>query len=274
MNPLDIPSLADELIAAYAARRTDLVPPTARDAAFDLAAAYAVEAELVGRRRASGRATVGRKVGFANKAVWRALKLETLVWASMYDDTVRFAQRNEATLDPSRLCAPKIEPEIVLAMKGVPAAEADAGAVLREVEWLSLGFEIIDCVYVDWKFEPPDFVAAYGLHAALFVGEPLMVTPGNIPMLVEQLPKFTVTLSKNGEVVGEGTGRNALRSPALCVGELAVALARHPRAEPLRAGELVSSGTLTESKPIRVGEVWTASVEGMSLPSLTLKVGG
>jgi 2-keto-4-pentenoate hydratase len=86
MNPLDPQALADELSTAYAARRTDIVPPSARDAAFDLAAGYAVEAELVRRRQASGHATVGRKVGFANKALWRRLKLETLVWASMYDD--------------------------------------------------------------------------------------------------------------------------------------------------------------------------------------------
>ena len=44
----------------------------------------------------AGIATVGRKVGFANKAVWRVLKLETLVWAHMYDDTVRYADRNDA----------------------------------------------------------------------------------------------------------------------------------------------------------------------------------
>ena len=68
-------------------------PPSARDAGFDLAAAYAVEAELVRLRRAAGRTTVGRKVGYANKAVWRVLKLDTLVWAHMYDDTVRYADR-------------------------------------------------------------------------------------------------------------------------------------------------------------------------------------
>jgi hypothetical protein len=38
MNPLDPRALADELSAAYAARRTDLVPPSARNTAFDLAA--------------------------------------------------------------------------------------------------------------------------------------------------------------------------------------------------------------------------------------------
>ena len=41
--------------------------------------------------------------------------------------------------------------------------------------WKSLGFEIIDCVYQDWKFQPPDFVASYGLHAALIVGAPIAV---------------------------------------------------------------------------------------------------
>ena len=267
-------SLADELSAAYAARRTDLVPPSARDAAFDLAAAYAVEAELVRRRRASGHATVGRKVGFANKAVWRALKLETLVWASMYDDTVRFAAHNTATLDIARMSAPRIEPEIVFKMSEAPAADAtDAASVLAGVEWLALGFEIIDCVYKDWKFQPADFVAARGFHAALIVGEPILVTPGNIPALVEQLPKFTVALARNGDVVGEGSGRNALRSPALCLGELAAALARSPGAEPLRAGALVSSGTLTESKTISSGETWTAAVDGIALPALTLTIG-
>lgn len=91
---------------------------------------------------------------------------------------------------------------------------------------------------------------------------------------MEQLPKFTVALARNGDVVGQGAGRNALRSPALCLGELAAALARYPGAEPLRAGELVSSGTLTESKPISAGETWTAAVDGMALPAVTLKIGG
>ena len=43
----------------------------------------------------AARATVGRKVGFANKAMWRVLKLDTLVWAHMYDDTA--AMRTAAT---------------------------------------------------------------------------------------------------------------------------------------------------------------------------------
>src|SRR5215208_5786961 len=82
---VDPRALARELAAAYA-NRQPLAAPTTREAEFNLAAAYATEGELVRMRKDAGRCTVGLKVGFANRAMWRALKLDTLVWAHMYDD--------------------------------------------------------------------------------------------------------------------------------------------------------------------------------------------
>jgi 2-oxo-3-hexenedioate decarboxylase len=270
-------SLADELQQARQARRADVVPPSARGEAFDLDAAYAVERELSRRRRAEGRSVVGRKVGYANKAVWRALKLDTLVWADMYDDTVRQAPQNDASLSIAPLVAPKIEPEIVFRLKSaMPPGIAEPVAVLESVEWIALGFEIIDCVYRDWKFQPADFVASYGLHAALIVGAPLPVDAANASALAdalaEALAAFKVQLSRNGEPVEQGGGRSSLRSPALCVAELASAISRRAGAEPLSAGDLISSGTLTESRLVAPGEVWTATVDGLDLPELTLRV--
>ena len=140
----------------------------------------------------------------------------------MYDDTVRFADGNTASLSLAGMFSPKIEPEIVFKVKTpMGPGPLEPAAVLDSVEWLALGFEIIDCVFADWKFQPADFVASFGLHAALVVGEPQHVAPSMIPSLVEQLPKFTVKLFRNGDLVGEGSGRNSLRSPALCLGELA-----------------------------------------------------
>jgi len=269
---MDPTHLADEITAAYRDHR-EIPTLTSRDAAFGVEAAYAVEGELVRRRRADGRQTVGLKVGFANKAMWRALKLETLVWAHMYDDTVRFADKGNATLSIGRMFSPKIEPEIVFKLKRpLDAAGSDPAAVLDAVEWLALGFEVIECVFPDWKFQPADFVAAYGLHAALIVGEPVPVTPAAIGALVDALPRFTVQLKKNGELVEEGSGKNSLRSPALCLGELGAAIARRPGAEPLAAGELVSSGTLTTSCLIAAGERWSASVDGLDLAPVTVEI--
>lgn len=263
-------ALAREIADAYGQRREIAVPPSARDGGVDLATAYAVEAELVRLRSAAGQRTVGRKVGFANKAVWRALKLDTLVWAHMYDDTVREAASDHADLPIGRLYAPKIEPEIVFRLSApLEAGVTDPIAVLERVEWLALGFEIIDCVFPGWKFTPADFVASYGLHAGLVVGSPLRVTDANRAALAEQLPAFTVALSKNGAVVAEGAGKNSLRSPALCLGELASAIAKQG-ATPLAAGELISSGTLTESQLIAPAETWSAAVAGLELPPLTV----
>ena len=270
---LDARLVAQELAAAYATR-TAANAPSERDPSFDLARAYAIEAELARMRRLVGRATVGRKVGFANKAMWRVLKLDTLVWAHMYDDTVHYAKGGHASLPISRMFSPKIEPEIVFKLKRPLAAGLDPEATLDAVEWLALGFEIIDCVFPEWRFTPADFVAAYGLHAALVIGEPIPTTASNIPVLVDQLARFRARLLKNGELAEEGSGRNSLRSPALCLAELAAAISRQAGAEPLDAGELISSGTLTTSLPISPGETWRVEVEGIDLSPLTLDVLG
>jgi len=273
MSSADPKALAQELAAAYASRQMVAVLPSARDADFGLADAYAVEAEHARLKRSSGHTAVGRKVGYANKAMWRVLKLDTLVWAHMYDDTVQYAERGAATLSLARMFSPKIEPEIVFKLKRpVATGDLEPAAVLDAVEWLALGFEIIDCVFPNWTFQPADFVAAFGLHAALVVGEPRPVEAAMIPALVDELGRFTVRLIKDDIVVEEGSGKNALRSPARCVGELAAAIARQPGAEPLAAGELISSGTLTTSTPIAPGETWSAEVDGIALAGLTLRV--
>lgn len=267
MTDLDVGAIASELAATYAAGGT-MPPPSGRGLTLD--AAYAVERELARQRHAAGHASVGRKVGYANKAVWRALKLETLVWADMYDDTVRVAGDDAATFAVGGLQAPKIEPEIVFRMaRPLEPGTTDPAAVLAAVEWVALGFEIIDCRFPDWKVQPPDFVAAYGLHAALVVGQSRPVG-ADAATLADALASFTVELACDGTVVQKGGGRNSLRSPALCLGELASAIARRPGAEPLGAGELVSSGTLTESTPIAAGQTWTATLQGLDLPPLTL----
>lgn len=265
----DPTALAQQITDAYANREI-LPAPSSRDGGLDLDAAYAVEAEIAQARRAGGHQTVGWKVGYANKAVWRALKLETLVWAHMYDDTVRYADWNDARISIASMCSPKIEPEIVFKLARPPAS-GDPVAVLEATEWIALGFEIIDCVFPDWKFQPADFVASRGLHAALVVGEPVYIEAGNIATLAAGLADFTVRVLRNNELVGEGAGKNALKSPALCVGELAEAMTRRG-GETLQAGDLISTGTLTTSLPMAAGDTWIASLSGIPPSALTLHV--
>jgi 2-keto-4-pentenoate hydratase len=135
-----------------------------------------------------------------------------------------------------------------------------------------VGFEIIDCPFPEWQFQPSDFVASFGLHAALVIGERVPVRPDGIAALVEELARFKVRMSKNGEFVEEGSGRNSLRSPALCLAELSSAIVRRFPTQPLSAGEIVSSGTLTAGHPAASGDLWIVEVEGLSLSPLTLRL--
>ncbi len=231
---------------------------------FDLDAAYAVEHEIMQLQQAAGRPAVGRKVGFANKAMWRVLKLETLVWAHMFEDTVVHAEQGAGTFSLAGFHAPKIEPEIVIKI-----GDPQAGEGLAMAEWVALGFEIVDCPYPDWKFTPTDFVAAWGFHAGLIVGAPLVVTPSNIEALSTQLAEFKLALSRGNELIEEGAGKNCLRSPALCLTELSQASAK--RGNPLRAGEIISTGSLTNAQPIAPGEEWGAELNGLPLASLRVR---
>jgi 2-keto-4-pentenoate hydratase len=272
MSQNEAETLARELLSAYEMGQMVSVPPSARPG-FDLDLAYQVEAALKRFREADGHRAVGRKVGYANKAMWRVLKLETLVWAHMYANTVHYSDHNSATLTLAHPRSLKIEPEIVFGLKQPITAEGlDAAAALEATEWLALGFEIIDCPFPGWQFQPGDFVASFGLHAALVIGDRIQLRPDLIATLVDQLPRFKVRVSKNGEFVEEGSGKNSLRSPALCLAELAAAILRRFPTEPLSAGEIVSSGTLTAGHPACSGDLWTVGVEGLSLPPLTLRL--
>jgi 2-keto-4-pentenoate hydratase len=275
MSQQEVETLARELLSAYDTGQMIAVPPSARPG-FDLNAAYEIETSLQHLREAAGHRAVGRKVGYAKKAMWRALKLETLVWAHMYDDTVHYAPGNSATLTLAHPRSLKIEPEIVFGLKQPVTADtpsaADAASTLASVDWLAAGFEIIDCPFPDWKFQPADFVASFGLHTALVIGEKIHVQPDLIAKLVDELAQFKVRMCKNGELVEEGSGRNSLKNPALCLAELGAAIAKRFPSHPLSAGEIVSSGTLTAGHPAGTGDLWTADFEGISLPSLTLRL--
>ena len=268
---IDTHAVAQEIVDAYATGDMLDAPLSSRPG-FDLSAAYAVEAELARRRRAAGRTVVGRKIAFANEAIWRKFNIQTVAWGSMYDDTVQKADAVAATPVPFTY-KPKLEPEIVFKVKR-PITDHfdDPAAIMRSVEWLSLGYEIVDCPFPDWTFQPADLVGAFGFHAGLVLGEPTLVTPANAASLGAPLAIFTLKLFKNDAFVEEGGGQNVLCNPALALGEFAAALSRSPWAEPLTAGELVSTGSLTTPMLIAPGDTWRAEPDGLPVASVTMKL--
>jgi 2-oxo-3-hexenedioate decarboxylase len=239
------------------------------DSSFDVASAYDVLAELHGRRVARGWRPVGRKIGFTNTTIWARYGVDRPMWSHVWDRTVIFAQDDRAALALDGLMEPRIEPEVVFGLAGPLPPGDDPLAVLRAVAWFAPGFEIVQSPFPGWQFGAADCAAAYGLHGRLAVGTRMPVTDANREVLAAALPAFEVTLARAGAVVEKGVGANVLGSPVRALMHLRDLLATQPWAPPLAAGEIVTTGTITDAQPVRAGDTWSADFGALPLRALT-----
>ncbi len=268
---MNLQAIADEIKGARDLRRP-LAPIAARVAGFDIASAYEV-ADLVHRARLrDGERAVGRKIGFSNRDLWPVFGVSAPVWGYLYDRTVVHLPNSRGDYSISTLLEPRIEPEIVVRFYTAPPALGDLAAVLASIEWIAHGFEIVESPFPGWKIQAADAVAACAMHAALLVGEPRSV--GQLgPDVLAKLSNFTLTLACDGEVRDRGGGAKVLDSPLAALAHLISVLASQPRAQPLAAGEIVTTGTLTGAPLIHADETWSTKLDGIDLPGLTLKLG-
>lgn len=92
-----------------------------------------------------------------------------------------------------------------------------------------------------------------------------------VPGLAHKLPQAEAWLFKGDALKDRGVAANVLGSPLLSLGYLVELLERQPQAEPLRPGEIVSTGVITDAHPVRTGETWSTRIDGLPLPGLTIE---
>ncbi|MCP1677079.1 2-oxo-3-hexenedioate decarboxylase [Natronocella acetinitrilica] len=266
---LDLDALASEMKAAQDAAQ-HVEPFTARLPSFDLATGYDVAHLVHEARLKEGVRPVGRKIGFTNPGMWSRYGVREPIWGYMYDTTVFRLDDTRAACSLAGLVEPKIEPEIVFGFRRAPRAGADISEVLDAVEWVAHGFEIVQSHFPGWSFQAPDTVADGSLHGFLLVGPEQPVSQLGADV-VGALESFTLALACNGRQVETGKGSNVLGSPLSAVAHLLSVLASRLDHEPLRAGEIVTTGTVTAAYAVQEGETWRSDVQGISLPGLTVE---
>ncbi len=249
-----------------------LDPITASDASFDVPTAYAVLREIHARRVANGWRSLGRKIGFTNRTIWARYGVDRAMWAHVYAETVHRLPSGRGSIAISGIVQPRIEPEVVFGLRREVPVGANARTVLDAVEWAAPGFEIVQSHFPDWKFQAADCTAAFGLHAALVVGPATPIDARGRDRLADTLADFELTLRRDDAVVERGRGHNVLGSPALALGHLADVLAGQPAAAPLRTGEIVTTGTLTDAWPIAPGMRWRSDYGTLGLSGLELVI--
>jgi len=264
-----IDAIAAHLIDAQD-HATTIAPITAATPGFDVDAAYDVLRVIESHRIAQGWRPVGRKIGFTNRTIWPRYGVYQPMGARVWSHTVQYARNGAATQPLAGFVQPRIEPEVVFRLAAPIQAGADARTVLDATDWIAAGFEIVQSHFPGWKFHAADCTAAFGLHAALIVGEPYSLYAGNRDAIAATLATFTATLRKANVVVDTGVGSNVLDSPALAVAHLANVLARYPEHPPLQAGEILTTGTITDAWPVAPGETWSSDYGELPLRSFDL----
>lgn len=269
MNQTPDPYKIAQTIKAAQNQNRQIEPFTAQFRSFDEALAYEVSGLVHEARISEGAVPVGRKLGFTNPEMWSLYGVKAPIWAHVYDRTVTHISGGEATCRIGGFSEPKIEPEIVIHFGSAPPVSDDPAEILSSVDWVAHGIEIVQSHYPGWEFQAADTIADAALHATLLVGEPLDVTRA-APGILSDLKQFTVTLACDGEVLEQGSGANALGSPVSAIAHLISVIAGQPDAPPIKAGELVTTGTLTPALPVLAGQRWTTRIEGIPLPGLSV----
>jgi len=239
---MDATNLGAELIELHR-RPRQVAPFSARYPGLTPQSGYAAAHQLHAHRLAEGWKLAGRKIGFTNRTLWDRYGVHEPMWGWVYDRTLIEAQDNKANVSLTNLVQPRIEPEIAFKLNKS-----------LEVEWMAHSVEIVQCHHPQWKFTIADCTADNGLHGRLIVGTP-------IP-LAGDLAKAEARLFKGDRLVDKGVGANVLGGPMLSLAYLVELLKKRPDA-PLRAGEIITTGVLTDAHPVAPGETWRTEVTGL-----------
>ena len=121
-------------------------------------------------------------------------------------------------------------------------------------------FEIVDSRITDWKIKIQDTVADNASCGMLMVGSAI-ADPRDLDLAL-----VGMTLTRNGEIVGNGAGAAALGHPANAVAWLANTMGA--LGLPLKAGEIILSGARSALVPLAPGDVLSLTMGGIGSAQL------
>ena len=230
----------------------------------DLPTAYAAALGVRAARIHTGEVPAGYKVGFTNRSIWPIYQVYQPIWGTVWRSTLQQVpdgEANEGVLSLDGLCEPRIEPEIVFCLRESPPPNCDLASLVRAIEWMAHGFEIVHTHFPGWKFSGAQAVADAGLHGLLLVGHRVKLGAGTEPQaLAAALASLRVKLYGNQVLKDQGVGANALDGPLQALLHFVQALRSTPGAPTLAAGDVITTGTLTDAHPVHSGDAWRSEI--------------
>lgn len=243
--------LGDELFTALRERRV-VAPLTGRVPGITIDDAYRISSRILSRRQAEGETLVGKKIGVTSLAVQSMLGVYQPDFG--YLTSAMWIHGDEIPVSTT-LIQPRAEGEIAFVLaRDLIGPGVTNDDVLRAVDHALVCFEIVDSRIADWKIKIEDTVADNASSGLFAVGATRIDVRGfdffSCGMVVE----------KNGKILSTGAGAAALGSPLTCVAWLANTLGGY--GVPLKAGEIVLSGSLVPLEKVGPGDHMKVTLAG------------
>jgi 2-keto-4-pentenoate hydratase len=229
----------------------------------DIAAAYAVQQEIIEDRVARGASLVGRKIGLTSAAVQRQIGVSQPDFGVLLDD-MRYGDGDQ--LPSHRLLQPRAEAEIAFVL-GADILDADVSAedLKQSVQYACPAIEVVDSRVRDWDITITDTVADNASSGLFVLGD-------HRTGLSEFQPReVTMTMSVDGQELSSGSGEACLGDPLAALRWLAQTAIQF--GSPLRAGEIVLSGALGPLVTVASGQTITAHIEPLGTVTATFAKG-
>ena len=260
---------ARELLAARDGAR-GLETVTGSDPGFTVEDGYAVADEARRLRIARGERPLGYKIGFTNRGIWARYGVFGPVWGPVWDSTVERVDNGEASVSLTPFCAPRLEPEIMFGIARTPAVGAGLPELFDCIEWVAHGYEIVDTHFAGWRFAAADTVADFALHGRLFVGPRVPAVRFDRQRVAAELAAIRVVLACDGRDVEEGVADIVLDGPLHALRLWVDAMAAQPQRWPIVAGDIVTTGTITDAAPLAPGQRWQTRLSDPRFAGMTL----
>lgn len=220
--------------------------------------AYAIATDIVVHELEHGHRIVGRKVGLTNKTLQEAFGIDTPIFGTVFDDTT---VRDGGRVKASELIHPKVEPELAFRLKSpLKGPGVTMGDVLAATDYVFPAIEIVDSRIEGWRIREQDIIADNGVAARFVVGS-TRLPAGGLNIATEE-----VVLYRNGEEFERGRASAVLGNPARSVAWCANKLAEFGQG--LRAGEFVTTGSITNAMDVRAGDTVVAEFATLGLVSV------
>lgn len=199
---------------------------------------------------------IGRKIGLTSLAMQRQMGVDEPDYGTLWASRHYPAPGGRAVLPSEVFVQPRAEGELAFLI-GAPlrGPSVTAQEVLAATDAIAASIEVIDSRITDFRIALTDTVADNASYGAVVLG------PWSAELTRRDLRTIGMTIDLDGEPAGQAAGAAALGHPAAAVAWLAGRLDQ--LGTPLEPGDIVLSGSLAPSIPVRQGSVFTVETHGL-----------